>query len=381
MANNNRIFYANQQFEIAGAASATTWRAVHGLQLLGTNTNFNTRNVNEIGQVGTYQSVEGVPNVELTCSKVLDGYPLIGHLATVDCVAPTLVGRINGTKAVCQIGIYPDTNSSATGTINSAAKAGSPNSYGLVQMSGMYMSSWGFNFPLEDDATEECTFVGNDKIWLNDSRIVNVASATRASGLTMVGKFNNADSPQSTVGIALRQHFDFANSRFPTVLGGISTSGTNESTGGIYATHVGTITCRADCKREEIFEQGHRFPYVRVPVYPIEVTSDIELIGAVGDNVSMTEQGILSGAATCQDSGNLYSDTIRLETCEGTAIYLGNKNKLMSVNYGGGDAKGGNVKIKYSFMTNNTFTLLILTRVVHLGITIVLLMVSLLGPS
>ena len=49
---------------------------------------------------------------------------------------------------------------------------------------------------------------------------------------------------------------------------------------------------------------------------------------------------------------------IRIATCEGTRIFLGDKNKLASVNYGGGDAGGGNVTVTYSYTTFNDFTVL-----------------------
>jgi hypothetical protein len=51
----------------------------------------------------------------------------------------------------------------------------------------------------------------------------------------------------------------------------------------------------------------------------------------------------------------LIDQTIYLETCEGTKIHLGNKNKLSSVNYTGGDTGGGNVTVTYSFTNFNDF--------------------------
>ena len=37
---------------------------------------------------------------------------------------------------------------------------------------------------------------------------------------------------------------------------------------------------------------------------------------------------------------------------------MGNKNRLASVNYGGGDAGGGNVTVSYSFTTSNHMTVM-----------------------
>jgi hypothetical protein len=39
-------------------------------------------------------------------------------------------------------------------------------------------------------------------------------------------------------------------------------------------------------------------------------------------------------------------------------VQLGNKNKLTSISYGGGDAGGGNATITYSFTNSNDFVVL-----------------------
>ena len=118
----------------------------------------------------------------------------------------------------------------------------------------------------------------------------------------------------------------------------------------------------ADLGREEINELGRRAPYHRFATFPVEVTCEIEVTTISGTMVSATENGILTtGAGSCIDAGNLGNRTIRLVTCEGTRIYLGRKNKLASVNYGGGDAGGGNVAVSYTYTNFNEFT------VVHSG--------------
>ena len=43
---------------------------------------------------------------------------------------------------------------------------------------------------------------------------------------------------------------------------------------------------------------------------------------------------------------------------DSTIIQAGNKNKLTSVSYGGGDAGGGNATITYSMQNNNDFVVL-----------------------
>jgi hypothetical protein len=57
----------------------------------------------------------------------------------------------------------------------------------------------------------------------------------------------------------------------------------------------------------------------------------------------------------CSARHNLVDEVIFIESCEGTRIYLGTKNKLTSVNYTGGDTGGGNVSVTYSYTTFNDF--------------------------
>ena len=65
-----------------------------------------------------------------------------------------------------------------------------------------------------------------------------------------------------------------------------------------------------------------------------------------------------TGGSFCEEATNLSNNTIRIATCEGTRLWLGNKNKLSSVSYGGGDAGGGNATVTYIYSTFNDFTVL-----------------------
>ena len=150
----------------------------------------------------------------------------------------------------------------------------------------------------------------------------------------------------------------------PKEIHGITSSGTNEKdANGNFGAHINNITISADLGREQILELGRKAPYHRYATFPIEVTCEVECTAVSGDMISATEEGILSGlgagANNCAgDSGNLSNATIRIATCEGTRIYLGKKNKLASVNYGGGDAGGGNATVTYTYSTFNDFTVM-----------------------
>jgi len=345
---NNRIYYAIQQVELGPAAGSPTH--IHGLQTVGITTNFNLEQVFEMGQLAIYQNVEEVPDIEVTLNKVLDGYPLIYTLATetgssvatgLTAVNPTIPGRQNA-RTDMRLSIYPDTNVCASG-----------NSINAVVCSGMYVSSVSYTFPVDGNFTEDVTLVGNNKVW---------------STTVVTGDFSgNNDAPLSTTGVGRRQYLNMGACRFPSQIPGISAGGVNSliGNGSGYGAHFQNITVSCDFGREAIQELGTFAPYHRFVTFPVEVTSEFEVVAISGDWIQASESGYYAGltgttVATASDTGcvarhNLLDQTIFLETCEGTRIYLGTKNKLTSVNYTGGDTGGGNVSVTYSYSTFNDF--------------------------
>jgi len=357
---NNRIYYAIQQVVLgqAGGTLNTDKFPIHGLQTVGITTNFNLEQVFEMGQLAIYQNVENVPDIEVTLNKVLDGYPLIYTLATetgssiatgLTAVNPTIPGRQNA-RCDMQLAIFSDTNVSSSG-----------NSFSAVTCSGMYVSSVSYTFPVDGNFTEDVTLVGNDKIWAN---ITATADADLAA---------NNDSPADDRGVNRRQHLDMTRCLFPKQIPGINQStGLNEKQTGAsgvgYNVHFQNVTVSCDLGRETIFELGSFAPYCRYVTFPVEVTSEFEVIAINGDNINATENGyftVNNGVYTADPNGvaegcttarsNLRNETIELYTCEGTMIKLGEKNKLTSVNYAGGDTGGGNVTVTYSYSTFNSF--------------------------
>jgi hypothetical protein len=345
---NNRIYYAIQQVELGNGGGRVV---VHGLQSAGITTNFNLEQVFELGQLAIYQNVEEVPDIEVTLNKVLDGYPLVYVLATeagtginssLVATAPDLAGRQNA-RADMRLSIYPDTGISATG-----------NSIAAVTCSGMYVSSVSYTFPVDGNFTEDVTLVGNDKVW----------------GQTATGGFTgNDDEPEADTGVGRRQYLLMSACRFPKQIPGINSNGVNTliGNGSGYAAHFQNITVSVDLGREAINELGTFAPYHRYVTFPVEVTSEFEVVSVSGDQINATENGYYTGTQSaptvapstppsgCTTRFNLLDEKIYLETCEGTKIYLGTKNKLTSVNYTGGDTGGGNVSVTYSFNNFNDF--------------------------
>jgi hypothetical protein len=109
--------------------------------------------------------------------------------------------------------------------------------------------------------------------------------------------------------------------------------------------HVQSITVSTDFGQENIQELGRFGPYTRYATFPIEVTSEFEVIATSGDLINV------SGNAP-----NLIDRAITIKDTAGTVLNLGTKNKLTSVSYSGGDTGGGNATITYSYSNYNVLT-------------------------
>lgn len=366
---NKRLYYAIKQVAIkpdGDIGAYDTADVVYGAQDVSVSTNFNLTQIFELGQLEIYQSIEALPDVEITVNKVFDGKPLIWHLATMDATSPTLGGRSNS-KAIIGLGLFPDTNDYATGIPNS-----------VMESSGMYPRTISYNFNSDGGAfTESVTFVGNDKIFSTDDAIDSDSIAyDRKTALTgtgyFTGKFTGSDVPS---GIERSESLLFTTTSgtldingmvadpdctiLPVDIEGITTSGTNDLSSEARAV-VQSIAISTDLGRESLNELGRRGPYHRYATFPTEVTCSIECLSQEGDGVSAVEDGIYNtGGSVCDaNASNLADSTIRIATCGGVRIYLGTKNRLSSVDFGGGTTDGGNDTNTYNFTNFNVMTVM-----------------------
>ena len=353
---NRRIFYACQAVGIAKESAGTTFKPIRGLQSVGINTTFNLEQVFEIGMISIYENIENVPDVEVTLEKVLDGHPLIYHLATEDATAGTLVGRSNA-KANLGLAIYDDTNEAASGTPIASCF-----------VSGCFVSQVSYKIGVDGNATESVTIVANNKEWVSptgtrkfDPDFEPYDSATwDADPFPSGGSFGDG-TPAARSGIARRQHLNMSKSIFPTIIPGITnvtgtglySSGINQlnDTLGCYNVSFQSFSASVNLGREQILELGRKVPYFRYVKFPVEVTSEFEILSKSGDAINAIEAG------TDGYGNNLSHETITVFLTEGTKIDLGHKNKLQSVNYQGGGTDGGNATATYSFQTFNDFTI------------------------
>ena len=336
LSTNNRVYWACQGVGIAPHGSVA-FVGVHGVQSIGITTTFNLEQVFEIGQLSIYENIENIPDIEVTMEKVLDGKPLIYHLATQGATSASLAGRSNARCNVA-LNIYPDTFEAASG-----------NPITEVIMSGMYISSVSYTIPIDGNCTEAVTLVGNDKVWRS--------SDFKLTGASILSVLPALDSPVlASGGVQRRENVKFDTSwwngytKLPTEIEGISASGTNnQTTASVYDAHIQNLSVSVDLGREALNELGRRAPYFRYINFPVEVTSEIEVTSSEGDQISATEEGVLGSGM------NLTDQEIIIVMEDSTKINLGTRNKLSNVSYGGGDAGGGNAVVTYSYTNFNDF--------------------------
>ena len=376
---NKRVLYATQAVALGdmgatgvkdswGNLDASTFSAtgmmliMHGIQSIGVNTNFSLDFVKELGQLSTYEAVEEVPEIEVSIERFLDGYTMAYHAATVTAIDPTLTGRQNA-RADLRMVIGLDTDSAVTSNDDLAAE---------LYCSGMYWGSYSIQMPTDGTMSESLKLVGNNKKWLGSgaSQLLLGAADSVNSAFGSIFGNDSPNSPDSGVmrrnnfltgsGMVVRGGNNFV-TLLPDLIQGISNNGSSLSVNGasslsrcgtidVTNCHVQSLSFSVDAGRESISHLGTLAPYYRYVNFPVTVSTEIEVIATAGDNVDAVED--------VPSSGNLRNHSIMVCLSDSTVVQMGNKNKLTSVTYGGGDAGGGNASIKYSLQNQNDFVVL-----------------------
>lgn len=310
---NNRVFYASHAVAV-GQTGTTT---VQGAQSVSLNTNFNLEQVFQLGRLAVYDNVALDPEVEVTINKALDGHPTIWNLATggVQGVEQTLVGNAND-QATIILGVGNDTDEFIGQNVGQSA----------ITMTGCFVSSLNYTFPVDGNFTEEVTFIGTSKEVAGS--VVAPDDAPLAAGDV---------SPD----VLRRQNFNRTLSVLPVEV-------TNK--------RLSQISISADLGREAIYELGRFEPYHRFVNFPLEITCAIDVIADTHDGVEV-ELATASDCSTPDDIAQEQEIYIVLCNSAGDETYrfnLGDKCTLQSVAYSGGDTGGGNVTITYTYITYNT---------------------------
>lgn len=319
----NRIIYALQNVAIDGLQNGA-YTFMKGIQSLSTSTNFNLTEVFQMGQLGIYQQIEGVPDIEMTLSKALDGSALMYCVATSGNNVNLVTASSRQFDVV--LGLWD------SAVFNDST--GEPSN--MVMFSGCNVASIGYNLSVDGPFTEDMSIQSNNKIWYN-----NCNRYTGELSLQSWPTAYTGDTPDAAAGVQNIGNFDRANSTIPS----------NIPEGNTKIQSIG-ISC--DFGLEPLSALGSLVPYAREASFPIEVTCDIEVISTGGDLVSATESGCDPDAtAQCDVVSNLTNQTIVIQTCDGTKIDLGTANKLSSVQYGGADTAGGNASTTFSYSNFN----------------------------
>ena len=331
MARNQRIFYACQAVAICqrGETDVNADDIIHGVQSVGMSSTFTLDQVFELGQIEIYENIEQVADIEVTIEKVIDGYSLIydkasGGAGKTDVVAATKA------RSDVYVAIFDDGLSHATGVPRN-----------VCYNSGMFISSVAYNYSVDGSATESVTLVGNDRFW-NDTTAGVLKTGEDALSNWSGNPTTNIDGTDTPIsGVVRRVDVDLehADVELPSE---IKSQASDDATGRGGGYHVQSISISTDFGQENIQELGRFGPYHRYATFPVEVTCEFELIATSGDLISV------SGTAE-----NLGNQPIKIFDTAGTVIDLGNKNKLSSVSYSGGDTGGGNATVSYSYSNFN----------------------------
>ena len=327
MAVNQRIFYACQAVAVTPSGTAvSSAHIVHGVQSVGMTSTFTLDQIFELGQLELYENVEEVADIEVTLEKVIDGYKLIFDLASGGTCEMDLVAAA---KAKCDVyvAIFDDGLSHATGVPRN-----------ICMNSGMSVSSVSYSYSVDGNATESVTLVGNDRFWNSTTAgVIGTAPSALWTGNPSTN-IDGTDTPAS--GVVRRTNVLVDQSTIPDEVK--SQRDATNIVGSSDGQHIQSISVSADFGQDSIQELGRFGPYTRYATFPIEVSTDFEVMATYGDLVSV------SGS-----NKNLQNRSIVIKDTAGTVINCGSRNKLTSVSYSGGDTGGGNATITYSYSTFN----------------------------
>jgi|GEM_PF-1812730 len=297
-----RIFYASHGVSIDGTS-------VQGAQSVAVNTNFNLEQVFQLGRLAIYDNIASDPDVEITLSKALDGHSSIWGLFAL-AGDKSLVGNAEKQSTIV-LGVGQETDDALT-SMTSA-----------ITMTGCYVSSLNYTFPVDGDFIEEVTFVGSHK---------------QAGGTV------SAPSADPSPKILRRQNFEGGN--LPAAVTG---------------KRISNITVSADLGREKMFALGELSPFHRFVNFPLEVTISFDVIQDGNSGTSLVGPHFDEIHVACSGAP-ITTEPITLAFCDSTgattySFNFGNKCSLQSVSYSGGDTGGGNVTETYTYITYNDFTL------------------------
>ena len=317
-----RIFYASHAVGVTNVVDgdnevvdANTY-TIDGAQSVSINTNYNLEQVFQLGRLAIYDNYSTDPEVEITINKALDGRPLIWNRA-IGANTGSLVTKANHRPDIV-LHVDEETQPAIDDVPNAA-----------IKMTGCYVSSLNYTFPVDGNFTEELTFLSSNK-------------TVDADGL---------DAPPNEdpdTRILRRQNFriDPTYTQLPS---------------GVLGKCITNISISADLGREKMFCLGQYQPYHRYVNFPLEITIafDTTPAGAAGDSLvgpDVNEFSVPECGHPVVDKEPILLHLCRMSGEVGETVYifdLGSGCSLQSVSYSGGDTGGGVVTETYNYITYN----------------------------
>ena len=328
MAISKRTFWAMEGVSIgASTVSAVTGSTfVPAVQSVGITTNFNLEQIFQLGQLQIYQDLEEVPDIEITIEKAVDDTGgLFGRCMKAAASATIVADQNEKVNVFFSVGIDTEDN------------IGGENSIAHIYCSGMFLSSYSANFVTDGFFTESATLVGNHKVW-------------NAAG----GDAGGEPAAPATGDVARRQNFSFDPGPAAVTANLVANAAVN------------SCTISTDLGREEMNILGQRLPYHRFVTFPVEVTCEIEMyvtnilavsqaagVGAskqldAFDNIDNTTEEEIVVSVSDAAANNVFSNAGAIHTWN-----LGEKNRLQSITWGGGDTGGSNATLTLSYRNFN----------------------------
>jgi len=288
----NRVYFASQGLSVSGIT-------VEGAQSVGISVNYNLEQAFQLGRLAIYDNIVTDGEVTVTASKNLDGNKTMFGL-----MGGGNVGSYGDTRV--NIVVASNTNESDT-FLNSSAQV-------CTTMTGCYLSSLSYTFPSDGFATEEISWITDNK---SIEGTVNAPAATGAENV-------------------YRHH--------------VSWSGVHEND------NVTNISVSTDLGREAMFKLGSFRPYHRFANFPFEVTVEFTVANTGVDNTVVDLDGV-----TCTGNGSLPALTnIFVYVCDSNQntanvgyTFTMSGCRLSAVSQDGGDTGGGNASTTYTYITYN----------------------------
>lgn len=342
---NHRIHYGCHSIQVRPRTKIDeykNWYIPAGVQEINLTTSFDLQNLFELGQIDIYDQIEGVPTIELEISKIFDGTPSIYSMTM--CGSSGISGvndrglpEVSNNQVDFQLGVWSDQISSTTGEASS-----------WTYCSGMYVKSIEYNFSIDSVFTEKISLIGYTKLWNQNSPMEDKNINFSDPYWRDLGTQALAPPHRTTFSL------EYPQTILPTGSGGINIPPSN--------IHLQNINVQADFTRTKLLELGRFSPYHSIIEFPVEITTQISTIGTIGDYADAIES-----YEQCQVSKQLAELPIKLCICNNGCVIgepgsfiidLGSKNKLSSVNHGGGGTGDDNVIITYEFKTFNNFKII-----------------------